>query len=88
MSPSSPKVLHLARTQQLGCLKPAQESAEIGEQLYRLAVLDRARVQEVQSQMVADEEEPASVRIVNCADPAHVQSSTDFITPVTKLFIG
>src|SRR5713101_3282248 len=75
-SPPLLKFRYVASTEYLSCLKPAQERAEVREQLHGLAVLDRTRVQEIQSQLVANEEEPVSpVGIVNCPRPAHVSTS-------------
>src|SRR5215469_4752644 len=52
------KTGRLTRTKQVGGLKPAQESVEIRKQLNSFTVLDWTRVQKIQGQMVAEEEEP------------------------------
>src|SRR6266849_578635 len=80
-SPPLLKFRYVASTEYLSCLKPAQERAEVREQLHRLAVLDRTRIQEIQSQLVANEEEPVSpVGIVNCPSPAHISTSINYNT--------
>jgi hypothetical protein len=53
-----PKTDRLTRTKQVGGLKPAHQSVEIRKQLNSFAVLDWTRVQKIQSQVVAEEEEP------------------------------
>src|SRR5882724_2281112 len=74
-SPLSLKLRHLTRAHQPSRLKPAQERAEIREQLHRLAVLNRTRIQEIQGQMVADEEEPVSpVRIRGYSSLSHISA--------------
>src|SRR6266853_2725130 len=81
------KVRHLTSAQQPSCLKPPQERAEVREQLSGLAVLNRTRVQAIQSQMVADEEEPVSpVGIRDCPALFHIPVSS--ITPIMYLFSG
>src|SRR6516162_1989591 len=57
-SPQLPKIGRLTRAKQVGGLKPAQESVEIREQLSGFTVLNWTRVQKIQSQVVAEEEEP------------------------------
>src|SRR5579872_1841094 len=75
-SPLVQKFRCFASVQQLSCLKPAQERVEVRQQLHGLAVLDRTSVQEIQSQLVAHEEEPVSpVGIVNRSSPAHSSTS-------------
>jgi pimeloyl-ACP methyl ester carboxylesterase len=53
-----PKTGRLTRTKQVSGLEPSQESVEIREQLNGFTVLDWTRVQKIQSQLVAEEEEP------------------------------
>jgi hypothetical protein len=53
-----PKTGCLTRTKQVGGPKPAQESVEIREQLNSFTVLDWTGIQKIQSQVVAEEEEP------------------------------
>jgi hypothetical protein len=56
-SPLLAKTGCLTRGKQVCDLKPAQESVEIMKQLNSVTVLDWTRVQKIQSQMVAEEEE-------------------------------
>jgi len=46
-SPLLAKTCHITSTKQVGGLEPAQESVEIREQLNRLTILDRTRVQKI-----------------------------------------
>jgi hypothetical protein len=87
-SPLLPKTGRLTRTKQVGGLKPAQESVEIREQLNSFTVLDWTRVQKIQSQVVAEEEEP--VLPVGLSDRfCHRRASLGkILTPIMNLFIG
>lgn len=57
LSPMLLKARGFPGTEQIGCLKPAQDCAEIREQLQRLPILDGTRIQEIQRQLIAQEEE-------------------------------
>jgi len=48
-----PKTGRLTRTKQVGDLKPAQESGEIGEQFNSFTILEWTCVQKIQGQVVA-----------------------------------
>jgi len=76
--PILPQSRSFASAEQVGCLKPTQEGAEIREQFQGFAVLDRTGIQEVESAMVAKEEEPFfPVRDVNCSSLCHFRYQTD-----------
>src|ERR1700758_4103658 len=72
LAPLLVQIRHFTRAQQAGCLKPAQERGEVRKQLHWFTVLDWPCVDEVQSQMVADEEKPVfPVRRANCPSLVH-----------------
>jgi hypothetical protein len=47
ISPLLANICHIARSKQVGSLKPPQESVEIGEQLSRFTILDWTSVQKI-----------------------------------------
>jgi hypothetical protein len=51
------KGFELVIVHQFGGAKPTQQCVEIGQKLLRLTILDRTRIQEIQGQVIADEEE-------------------------------
>src|SRR5215469_9862709 len=89
-SPLLPKTCRLTRTKQVGGLKPAQESVEIREQFNRFTILHWTRVQKIQSQVVAEEEEPIPpIGLSNCFGGGHrCIFLRKIITPIMNLFIG
>src|SRR5882724_11837133 len=66
LSPSFLKLCHLTRTQQISCLEPEQNRAEVRKEFHGFTVLDRTRVQEIQRELVPDKEKsvfPIRVRL-------------------------
>ena len=54
ISPLFVKVRSLPRTEEIGQLKPTQESADIGQEFDRRAIHNGPGVQEIEDQMVAE----------------------------------
>src|SRR5215469_2286987 len=88
---SCPILVELTRdaaAKQISRLKPAQECDKIGKKLGCLTILNRARIQEVQCQVVPQEEESVlPVRTLIGLRFTHLCGSK-IITPIMNHFIG